>query len=733
MRNPLPAIRNNVSGFVKSMRRAIALQQTSTAVVRAVDKIIERKAWTIDQMAAIISALETEGDSNVYVVRDALAQDAWVNIAVGKLAENVARAEWEIIRDGELVEDGPVVELFRNVNPYMSRYQLWEATTIYEQARGEVFWIFEEDYAVNTLPQELYVIDPRYFTHKLSPDKRRITLWVYENEEVKIPFLPDELIHFKLFNPWSPWRGINPLVAMSSELSQDLLINRNSNALLENYSVPAGVIELPETETVQEEEATRIKKAWAKDHSGRKSHTIGILSAGAKYHAIAMTDAEAQHIGLSKMNRDKILSKYGVPPRVAGLAEDSSSLSGQDSNEQRKMFWQLKLIPILRAYEDKAATDFFGRLTAEGVSEARGLSGRFNLHNIAELQEDQAKRSEIDQKEVLAGIQLINQVREARGWDPVPWGDVWWKPIALVPATMDTEEPEPRDERMVKDVVFKPKAFEWTDLYKEMHWKQLIAEWEAVEAEYIRALQKWIFAIRSMVLVEAFGKSLKVDEIGPGLADFYANIRDIKDDLLTEQYFLDQQAELERLSTPFFVAGMDATGAQLKELFDDMGIDVSPNWSIHDTRAIELLNTRVTQGSLGEITSTMRKELRGNLSHIISDGLSEKEAAEAIRKQFSIFGNRSATIARTEIGGVINDSRDAAFDEIGATETEWLSSRDLNVRTPPDSAFNHMLDGTRRKRGEPFPTGGALIYPSHIDGHAGDIINCRCLVLPVIE
>jgi uncharacterized protein with gpF-like domain len=48
------------------------------------------------------------------------------------------------------------------------------------------------------------------------------------------------------------------------------------------------------------------------------------------------------------------------------------------------------------------------------------------------------------------------------------------------------------------------------------------------------------------------------------------------------------------------------------------------------------------------------------------------------------------------------------------------------VRTEP---FNHAIDGERRRRGEPFSNG--LRYPGDPAGAAANVINCRCVVIPV--
>jgi uncharacterized protein with gpF-like domain len=62
----------------------------------------------------------------------------------------------------------------------------------------------------------------------------------------------------------------------------------------------------------------------------------------------------------------------------------------------------------------------------------------------------------------------------------------------------------------------------------------------------------------------------------------------------------------------------------------------------------------------------------------------------------------------------------------GVEEKEWLSARDTHVR---DSHIS--IDGEIVKMIDRFSNG--LRYPGDPEGPAGEIINCRCIELPVIR
>jgi hypothetical protein len=71
---------------------------------------------------------------------DTYLYSAWINIAVGILIRNIARADFALLRGGDTVKAGPLYELFRRPNRLMSRYDLWKETAAWWYLEGEAFW-----------------------------------------------------------------------------------------------------------------------------------------------------------------------------------------------------------------------------------------------------------------------------------------------------------------------------------------------------------------------------------------------------------------------------------------------------------------------------------------------------------------------------------------------------------------------------------------------------------------
>ncbi|MDR2160444.1 MAG: phage portal protein [Treponema sp.] len=65
--------------------------------------------------------------------------NAWVNIAVGILTRNIARASFALMRRGNEVTTGAAYELFRRPNGTTSRFDLWKETAAWWFLEGEAF------------------------------------------------------------------------------------------------------------------------------------------------------------------------------------------------------------------------------------------------------------------------------------------------------------------------------------------------------------------------------------------------------------------------------------------------------------------------------------------------------------------------------------------------------------------------------------------------------------------
>ena len=376
--------------------------------------------------------------SNIYIdpFNDNFLCNAWVNIAVDILIRNLARADYILERDGVELKNGPLFTLFHRPNENLSRYDLWKETAAWWLLEGEAFWWFGPDYS-GGVPKQLYILNPRKlqlegegldvqdnFTNK----KRR---WFYRSGAELVPIFSDEIIHFKDWNPWNPLRGVNPLVSLTLELEQDYYANKANSTLLKNNAIPQGLLKTDQT--LRPEEADALERRWESKYgqvkAGRK---IAVLGKGTSFEALSFNPDVVKLFELKRWNLYTILAKFGIPPRVANISDKSTALSGKDTKEQHSAFWQYTLIPLLRQFEQILESQLFMRFNLKET-------GRFDLWDIPELQENEDAQSKRDIAEINAGIKTINDVLKERGKETKPWGDVWYRPRSIIPTGKEGE------------------------------------------------------------------------------------------------------------------------------------------------------------------------------------------------------------------------------------------------------------------------------------------------------
>ncbi len=392
-----------------------ALEGFSTALQQGEDGLFGNDPFA--------EAMNLPGQKDYYLTH------AWVNIAIGILMRNIGRTEFAITKNGKKVATGPVFNLFNQPNRILSRYDLWKETGAWWFLEGEAFWYFGHDYT-GGIPEEIHILNPRRMTMRV--EEGAVTRWFYTTDGDVVPILPDEIVHFREWNPWNPWRGVTPLVSLKYELEQDSWANKSNTDLLKHNAIPQGILKTDQL--IREEEADLIEARWERKYGkSAKNRKIAVIGKGTDFKPLTFSPDVLKLFDLKRWNLYTILAKYGIPPRVANIQDAKANLSGTDTESQHAAFWKYTLIPILKNFEMIAESQFFRRF---GLAER----GTFDLSSIPELQKSEDEQSKRDIEEMAAGLKTINDVLSERGKPLKPWGDTWYRPGTVVPVN-DAEKP----------------------------------------------------------------------------------------------------------------------------------------------------------------------------------------------------------------------------------------------------------------------------------------------------
>ncbi|MBI4764663.1 MAG: hypothetical protein HY787_08665 [Deltaproteobacteria bacterium] len=177
---------------------------------------------------------------------------------------------------------------------------------------------------------------------------------------------------------------------------------------------------------------------------------------------------------------------------------------------------------------------------------------------------------------------------------------------------------------------------------------------------------------------------------------------------------------LKKLAWPMYLTIGTEAG---KALFVEIGADPA-NFVLTDTAAMQVLKDKLIK--VTRINDYTREKLRETLLEGLAKTETVVELQQRVKDLFGFSEARSLNIARTETGQSAAPARDAAMAELGVEKIKWWTAGDTAVRET-----HQFMEGMVVPRGMPFPNG--CLYPCDPGGPAEQIINCRCVAVPVID
>ncbi len=167
-----------------------------------------------------------------------------------------------------------------------------------------------------------------------------------------------------------------------------------------------------------------------------------------------------------------------------------------------------------------------------------------------------------------------------------------------------------------------------------------------------------------------------------------------------------------------------------KEAFKHLGIKGTSIKSPLDEfwREFNIWSVQIAATKVMYIQTATKNQIAKIISKYMGEGLSHRDIAKKIEKTSkTINKTRALRIARTEthtaaVRSVHGSVRSTRIEY----EKQWSHSADERVRS---DLFNHRIDERVSMEAMFKGTGETLQYPGDPSGSAGNIINCRCIVI----
>jgi len=683
-------------------------------------KVLGKEILSIGKAPVVLPSLESvlryfetidrsEGKINQ---KNAYKKQAWIYSIVSLIAGNIARAPYRIYSDPLFeneITSGPAFNFFNTVNPFLSKFQLWEGTMTYKSLRGESFWRVMQAGNVT----EMEFLEPL----NMKPEVRDGELigWTFRTDKGNIPLAPEEVFHIKYFNPDDSIRGQSPLQAAMKSINIDFAAMNFNESLMKNGVYPSSVVEVEHQMTDPSFE--RFKLQLEQRHRGsEKAGKLMILENGAKYIELKLTPEEVKYIEQRKMSKEEMHAVYHVNMALTGATE---KLNRANINPILTSFWSMRLQPEMTAIENALQTNFFPIYFP-----GQNIFGRFDTSEIPELQE--ALESKIKSaKELFTMGFTANEINKKLelGFEDKPWRDEWWIQFNMIPAGDAGEATTPPERTPpIEDMVNKFKKLgskykkEQDGLKKHyIHWKLFINQVQPIINKYRKALEKFIFELRSEVLNSFFESA---DQIVAETERYIADQAENKEVKIDVPLFNKEEAtkKLIEMSAPHIETAIIAGGNLANA---EIGVDAA--FEIVNDATINFFNTQ--KAEVAQILDTIELNLDLSISRGIEAGETIDDIANSVRHTMNVSINRSKLIARTEVIGSANGGRFNSYKEHGVEKKQWINSFDDDVRSSHQISEIIPLD-------QLFSMG--LRWPGDKSGDVSEIANCRCTLGAVI-
>lgn len=619
----------------------------------------------------------------VYAIVSAIAEDAAkINLEVEKMAASGTMMP---------VLKHPFLDLIKKPNPDQSQFQFLEMHFTFVKLMGESFWYLLKG-ENSKKPKEIYLLRPDLMDVVIDKDDPRglVKGYVMKRPDGKdVPFEKDEILHFKMPNPIDPYRGLGTVQAAKVYVETEDFASHFTRNSIYNSGRPSGVLNVKGT--IDKDEFEQIKKQFKDQYSGTKNAGKTMLLRGADgldYQKLGMELGEVGLKELKDMTRDDIMVMFRVSKTILGITDD---VNRANAHEARAVFTENVIKPELDRFIDHINA-FLMPVWSDG----------FVLNY-----EDPTLVSDKDKlEEWTAGHNkwlTTNDIREERGLDPLPGGDVIREPINLVPTTTPVPLKTLKKRLKKKDSSRKVRA----DIFMSI----LFTQQEMWERRYKRLMDEEFETQKKEILNKHRGKSATKD---------------------LDEWLFSILASKQRLMGVLVPLGLELMADQAKPAFDMAG----------DDETVLIVNDRIRKyivdrvDHLADETSDFTvKEITDSLS----EGILAGEALPQLRKRIeAIYDNatsvRSERIARTETLAASNEGALAAYRQSPLVKKmEWSAEADA-------CEFCLALDGTVVGLEEEF-----LPYGSDFQGLDGGNLkidyssithpplhpNCRCAILPV--
>ena len=349
-----------------------------TTIISETNLITMPANWWINSSNIVMSAIRSDYSFDYLAM---YRNHMNVRICVDFLARNIAHLGLHVYtrskdNDRERVREHKSVQILKQPLPAkykVTQYQLIEAAVAdmlisgngyllkHRNADGEIFALQRVPYMLMSVKGELV------------PTKYKIG---YIEKE----YQPEDIIHFRFYNPENSTTGVSPLEGLREVLAEEWEKSKYSSGFWKNAARISGVIERPlEAREMSEAAARNFRQQWQEMYAGDdNSGKTALLEEGMSFKPISFSPKETEYVESRKLNREECARAFHIPPPMVGILDRSTFAN---ITELHKSLYMDVLSPMCARLEDDWDLQY--------LSEFPDLKNAYTEFNIDEkLQSD---------------------------------------------------------------------------------------------------------------------------------------------------------------------------------------------------------------------------------------------------------------------------------------------------------------------------------------------------------
>jgi len=352
----------------------------------------------------------------------------------------------------QAVPDHPLTKLLNSPNPYTTGDALMMAFALDWFIHGNVYWMKERDpnnyqQVVRLWPLPAFMVRPDW---DRNDPTSCITRFLYRVNGRDVPYLPEDIIHFKRgMDPQNFRLGLAAFQSVLREIYGDNMAANFSAVVLKNWGVLPFVISPKKGVVVgddnsdpfaglTDEEATKkaqaIKQGFIDATTGDKRGQPLVQTIPLDITKLGFSPAELDISKLSELKESRVAAVSGIPAQVLGYLVGLVNGTNRATYEQAvQQAYYMVIIPIQKiigaAIKDNLLPEF-------GSAKGARQGFRFDTSKVQALQEDRDKVYTRANRSVQTGLISVNMGRESIG-KPLLDVDVIYVPRTSLPMTVE--------------------------------------------------------------------------------------------------------------------------------------------------------------------------------------------------------------------------------------------------------------------------------------------------------